>query len=134
MNDERPNAIFNIGSQHGNVSNVAGDMNVYGGQQSTVVFADMIGPELASLRRALSEVKLDPDTETSVSKCLTAADQEIGQRQPDPQKVARPLERLVRLLKQAGVLALAGAELIDPLQRIASWLGTAGQGIIQLIR
>jgi hypothetical protein len=32
MSGERPNAIFNIRSQHGNISNVGGDMTVYGGQ------------------------------------------------------------------------------------------------------
>ena len=43
MSGEHPNAIFNIGSQHGNVSNVAGGMTVYGGQHYTALPADMIG-------------------------------------------------------------------------------------------
>jgi hypothetical protein len=130
---DQPNAIFNIGSQHGNVSNVAGDMTVYGGQQYTAVPADLIGAELARLHRALSAVGLDPDTAQSASGYITAASREISQPHPDPQQVARPLERLTRLLQRAGVLAVAGAGLIDPLQRIASWLGAAGQAIMQLL-
>jgi len=35
MTSEEANVTFNIGSQHGNVSNVAGDMTVYGGQHYT---------------------------------------------------------------------------------------------------
>ena len=42
MTDERPNAIFNIGSQQGNVTNVGGDMTVYGGQHYTALPVDMI--------------------------------------------------------------------------------------------
>src|SRR4029077_9836494 len=50
MSGERPNAIFNIGSQHGNVSNVAGDMTVYGGQHYTALPAEMIKRELRSIQ------------------------------------------------------------------------------------
>jgi hypothetical protein len=133
MSNERPNAVFNIGSQHGNVSNVAGDMTVYGGQQYMAVPADMIRPELAKLRRALSALDLDPDIEAAALQLLTTTDHELGQRHPDPHKIARPLERMTMLLKNAGVLAAAGAELISPIQHIAAFLGTAGQAIMQLI-
>ena len=133
MTNERPNAIFNIGSQHGNISNVAGDMTVHGGQTYVATAADMILPELAKLRRALSAVDLGPDVRESAREFLTAAGDELGQPHPDARRVARPLERLTSLLKEAGAIAAAGAVLIDPLQRIASWLGTSGQGILHLM-
>jgi len=133
MSNERPDSIFNIGGQQGNISNVAGDMTVYGGQQYVAVPADMILPELAKLRRALAAVKLDPDVEESARGFLAVTDQELRQPHPDPRKVARPLERLTRLLKGAGAIAAAGAPLIVPLQCIASWLGISGQAILHLL-
>jgi hypothetical protein len=96
MNTEHPNAIFNIGSQQGNISNVAGDMTIHGGQQYIAPPTDMIVPELAKLRRALSAVSLDPDVERSAGEYLTAAGEEIRQPHPDARRVARPLERLTR--------------------------------------
>src|SRR5262249_30210080 len=108
-------------------------MTVYGGQQYVAVPADMIRPELAKLRRALSALDLDPGVEASARQLLTTADYELGQQRPDPSKIARPLERMTKLLKNAGVLAAAGAELISPIQHIAAFLGTAGQAIMQLI-
>jgi hypothetical protein len=133
MNNERPNAVFNIGSQHGNISNVAGDMTVHGGQQYIAPPADMILPELARLRRALSAIHLDPDVEQSAGEYLAAADAEVRRPHPDARRVARPIERLTRLLKGAGVILAAGAALINPLQSIASLLGAAGQVILHLL-
>ncbi len=133
MNPERPNAIFNIGSQHGNINNVAGDMTVHGGQQYVALPTDMILPELANLRQALAAVNLDPDVEQLAGEYLTAAGEEIRRPRPEARRVARPLERLTRLLKGAGVIAAAGAALINPLQGIASLLGAAGQAILHLL-
>jgi hypothetical protein len=133
MSDEQPNAVFNIGSQHGNVSNVAGDMTVHGGQRYAAVSVDTIGPEVAKLRRVLSTLDLDPDVEASAREFFTTADHQLGQRRPDPGKIAGPLERMTRLLKNAGALVVAGAELIPPIQHIAAWLGPAGLAIMQLI-
>jgi len=140
MTDNRPNAIFNIGSQHGNVSNVAGDMTVYGGQHYTAHPAELIRQELGNLHRVISAMGLDPAVQEKAAALLADADRELsgagrdlsrGGR--DAKKVARPVERLARLLKNIGAIAVSGTALIDPLQRIASWLGPAGQAILHLI-
>jgi hypothetical protein len=133
MTDNHPNAIFNIGSQHGNVSNVAGDMTVYGGQHYTGFPADLIRQELGNLQRAISAVGLDPAVQKKAAALLADADHELSRAGRDAKKVARPIERLARLLKNIGAIAVSGAALIDPLQRIASWLGPAGQAILHLI-
>jgi hypothetical protein len=132
MSNEQPNAVFNIGNQHGNVTNVGGDMTVHE-QRYAAVPADTIGPEVAKLRRVLSTLDLDPDVEASAREFFTTADHQLGQRRPDPGKIAGPLERMTRLLKNAGALAVAGAELIPPIQHIAALLGPAGLAIMQLI-
>lgn len=133
MTDERPNATFNIGSQHGNISNVGGDMTVYGGQHYTALPVDMIRQELRNIHRIISAMDLDPAARKSAAAFLADADRQLDQPNRDADRVARPIERLARLLSGIGAIAVPGAALIDPLQRLASWLGPAGHAIAQLI-
>ena len=133
MSGEHPNAIFNIGSQHGNVSNVAGDMTVYGGQHYTALPTDMIGQELRNIQGIISAMNLDPAARKAAAGLLADAERELGKSRHDAKKVARPIERLTRLLKDIGAIAVGGAALINPLTRIASGLGVAGQAILHLI-
>jgi hypothetical protein len=133
MPGERPHAVFNIGSQHGNVSNVAGDMTVYGGQHYTALPADMIRRELATIQGIISAMDLDPADRKAAAGLLADAGRQLGRSGHDARKAARPVERLTRLLKDIGAIAAGGAALIDPLLRIASCLGTAGQVIFHLI-
>jgi hypothetical protein len=133
MSGERPNAIFNIGSQHGNVSNVAGDMTVYGGQHYTARPADRIGRELRTIQGIISAMNLDPAARKAAAGFLADADRELGKSRHDAKKVARPIERLTRLLRDIGAIAAGGAALINPLTCIASGLGAAGQAILHLI-
>jgi hypothetical protein len=133
MSGERPNAIFNIGSQAGNVSNVAGDMTVYGGQHYTALPADMIGRELRTIQGIISAMNLDPAARKAAAGYLADADRELGRSRHDATKVARPIERLTRLLRDIGAIAAGGAALINPLTCIASGLGAAGQAILHLI-
>jgi hypothetical protein len=133
MSDERPRAEFNIGSQQGNISNVAGDMTVQGGQQYVVASVDDVREELAKLRRMLSAIGIDTESQRSVEDLVTEATRELNQPQPDAQRVGRPIEGLTKILKDAGALTSAGAALIDPLQRIASWLGASGRAILDML-
>jgi hypothetical protein len=133
MPGERPNAIFNIGSQHGNVSNVGGDMTVYGGQHYTALPADMIRRELGNIQGIISAMDLDPAARKAIAGLLADADRELGKSRHNAGKVGRPIERLTRLLRDIGAIAAGGAALIDPLLRIASCLGAAGQAIFHLV-
>ena len=132
MSSRRPEATFNIGSQQGVISNVAGDMTVVGGQQY-VDRADMVRQELLKLREALSTLNLDSGTATRVTRCLADVQDELEQPQPRAEKIGSALERATAFLKEAGAIAVAGAAVIDPLQRIASWLGASGQALLRLI-
>jgi hypothetical protein len=133
MSDERPKAVFNIGSQQGNVSNIAGDMTVYGGQHSVVGATDAIAGELASVRRVLAEHDLDQTVREQADGLMEEADRELNGPEPDADKIAGPIERLTKLLKDSGVMLAAGAALVDPIRSIASLLGVAGRAILHLI-
>jgi len=133
MSERRPHAEFNIGSQQGNISNVAGDMTVQGDQRYVAAPTDAARQDLARLRLALLTIDIDPKTQRLVEDLMTEANDELDQTRPDIEKVARPIERLTSLLKDAGALAAAGAALIDPLRGIASWLGASGRAILQML-
>ncbi len=133
MTDNRPNATFNIGSQHGNIINVGGNMTAYGGQHYAGLPAELIRQELGNLQRVISAMDLDPAVREAATALLADAGHELGRGHHDANKVARPIERLAGLLKDIGAIAVSGAALIGPLQHIASWLGPAGQAILHLI-
>jgi hypothetical protein len=133
MTSERSNVAFNIGSQHGNVSNVAGDVTVYGGQHYTALPADMIRQELENIHTIISAIELSPEVRKTAAALLADAGRELGQPGCKAEKVARPVKRLAGLLNDIGAISTAGAALIGSLQAIASWLGPAGQAILHLI-
>lgn len=133
MTSKEPNVTFNIGSQHGNVSNVAGDMTVYGGQRYTALPADMIRQELENIHTIILAIELSPAARKNAATLLAEAGHELGQPGCEAEKVARPVKRLARLLSDIGAISAAGASLIGPFQAIASWLGPAGQAILHSI-
>ena len=133
MTGNEPNVTFNIGSQHGNVSNVTGNMTVYGGQHYTALPADMIRQELENILTIISAIELTPEAREDAVALLADAGRELSQPGCEPEQVARPVRRLARLLRDIGAISAAGASLIGPFQAIASWLGPAGQAILHLI-
>lgn len=133
MTGNEPDVTFNIGSQHGNVSNVAGDMTVYGGQHYTALPADMIRQELENIHAVISAIELSPEVRKNSVALLADAGRELSQPGCEAENVARPVRRLAGLLSDIGVISAAGASLIGPFQAIASWLGPAGQAILHLI-
>jgi hypothetical protein len=130
---EQPNVTFNVGSQHGNVSNIAGDMTVHGGQHYTALPADMIRQELENIHRSISAMQLSPEIRKKAAALLADVGRELGQPGCNAEKVARPVKRLAGLLSDIGAISAAGAALIGPLQAIASCLGPVGESILHLI-
>lgn len=78
-------------------------------------------------------MNLDPAAKKTAAGLLADAGRELGKSRHDAKKVARPIERLTRLLRDIGAIAAGGAALIAPLTRIAAGLGAAGQAILHLI-
>jgi len=133
VSDHRPNVVFNIGPQQGNISNVAGDMTTYGGQHYLEGSAEAVQLELRNLRAALGAAGLDGSVLAQATRLVDDAEQKANDPRATAEKVAGPLERLARVLEGVGLLSVATAGVVTPLRRLAGILGKAGLGILALL-
>jgi hypothetical protein len=125
---------IHIRDQHaGVINNIDGDQVIHGGQHGTVVTSEDARRAVHDLRDALEGAALDDATAAEARARVAEIDAEVHAPEPDKQRAAGPLKRLVRLLADAGSLATAGAALIGPLQTLAGWLGAHGAAILGLL-
>jgi hypothetical protein len=125
---------FNINNQTGGVINqVAGDQHIAGGQHGTLTVTETARAAVAALSHGVREADLDADARAQAESHLDEIGTEMRKPSPEPPLVARAVEALTSLLKRAGALASAGASLVTPLQMIASWLGSLGVPILNLL-
>lgn len=125
---------FNIGSQSGGiVNNVAGSQYNTGGQQGNAVGIRTVRQAVEQLRTAAQDAAPDGSTAASVTEHLDAIDAELAQEEPDRPKVGRALDKVAALLLSAGAVAGAGQALVAPVQTIASWVGSWGPQVAQLL-
>ena len=115
------------------INNVDGDQVIYGGQYGTVVTSEQARRAVHDLRDALAGAVLDDATAAEARGRVAEIDAEVRAPEPDKERAAGPLKRLVKLLADAGSLATAGAALIGPLQTLAGWLGAHGAAILGLL-
>jgi hypothetical protein len=122
--------IFEIGSQHGMISNVAGDQHLqYAGRDLSI---DM-GATVAELRTALAATPLTAAERRQAAETLDQLDADLAREHHDRRQIAHRVERLTATLSRAGALAATAADLRAPLKRLATWLGDAGDGIWRLL-
>jgi hypothetical protein len=114
------------------INNVDRDQVIYGGQYGTVV-TSQARRAVHDLRDALAGAALDDATAAEARARVAEIDAEVHAPEPDKERAAGPLKRLVKLLADAGSLATAGAALIGPLQTLAGWLGAHGAAILGLL-
>jgi hypothetical protein len=125
---------FNIGNQTGgNINNVGRDQHITGGQQGVVITPQAARQAVIDLRDGLRATPLEPATRADADTEVAQIERELREPQPDRSRVATSLERLTKLLLTAGSLATAGVSLVQPLQTLASWLGTLGAPILHLL-
>jgi hypothetical protein len=125
---------IHIKNQHaGVINNIDGDQVIYGGQHGTVISSGDARRAVHDLREALAGAALDDATAAEARAQVAEVDAEVHAPEPDKQRAAGPLQRLVKLLADAGSLATAGAALIGPLQTLAGWLGAHGAAILGLL-
>src|SRR5205809_3539469 len=125
---------IHIRDQHaGVINNIDGDQVIHGGQHGTVVTSEDARRAVHDLRDALAGAALNDATAAEARARVAEIDAEVHAPEPDKQRAAGPLKRLVKLLADAGSLATAGAALIGPLQTLASWLGAHGVAILGLL-
>jgi hypothetical protein len=126
-----------IGSQQGGVFYNAGrDQHIRGDHIATVNNAG-VPPEVLlaarNLRAALEHAGLPEALQARAQEEMTAVEEELSAEETDQPRVAGALQRLTGVLLAAGPLATAAASLVNPLHTLASWLGSAGQGLLQLL-
>src|SRR4051794_27328065 len=87
----------------------------------------------AKLLRALDVVELAPAPRDAAVRDLAGLDAELRRAQPDAANVAGHLERLTRVLRDAGALVTPGAVLAGPLGAIARWAGPPAVAVLALL-
>jgi hypothetical protein len=125
-----------FGTVHGPVQtgsgvqqNVRGDQYVAGHDQTVHTASAAVANELVALRGAVAELRLTAPERQAVEEDLASMEAATGDDADRP-TVARHLESLTTTLQRAGALAAAGAGLVDPLTRLARWLGPLGASVL----
>ncbi|MBN0044527.1 hypothetical protein JS756_10450 [Streptomyces actuosus] len=124
---------FNIGSQQGNINNVAGDQTIHGGQHGD--FTTVMDPQalLGLLRTEIDRLGLPPDVARQVNDEVDSLDAELGSPSPDRPTVAQRLARITGLVKTAGAVVTAGGTLAGVLSSFAAWLGPIGDSVLHAL-
>ena len=124
---------FNIGSQQGNINNVAGDQTIHGGQHGN--FNTVLDPQalLGLLRVELGRMGLPPDIARQVNSEVGILGAQLASPNPDRPTVAQRLVQITRLLASAGAVVTAGGALAGVLVSFATWLGPIGDTVLHAI-
>ncbi|MFE8950348.1 hypothetical protein [Streptomyces sp. NPDC007856] len=125
---------FNIGSQQGNINNIAGDQTIHGGQHGTFHGAPQDPGELVvRLREALDRTALPPDVAAKVRNEVAGLKAAITSPTPDRPDAADRLARITRILTSAGALTAAAGSVAGTLVALAQWLGSLGDPVLQAL-
>ncbi|MFF3468331.1 hypothetical protein ACWCQN_37665 [Streptomyces sp. NPDC001984] len=125
---------FNIGSQQGNINNIAGDQTIYGGQHGTFHGAPQDPGELVvRLREALDRTALPPDVAAEVRDEVAGLNAAVTSPTPDRPHAADRLARITRILASAGALTAAAGPVAGALVALAQWLGSLGEPVLQAL-
>ncbi|MFI6359733.1 hypothetical protein ACIBJF_45840 [Streptomyces sp. NPDC050743] len=125
---------FHIGSQQGNINNIAGDQTIHGGQHGTFHGAPQDPGELVvRLREALDRTALPPDVAAKVRNEVAGLNAAITSPTPDRPDAADRLARITRILTSAGALTAAAGSVAGTLVALAQWLGSLGDPVLQAL-
>ncbi|MFF3144798.1 hypothetical protein ACFVRU_24530 [Streptomyces sp. NPDC057927] len=125
---------YRFGNVHGPVNAGSGQQYVAGRDQ-TVHQADhqRVLSEVAALRQAMDEMRLTAQERRSAEGELRAVGDALDRDEPDREGAARHLETFTTRLREAGVLASAGASVVGALNSIAHWLGPSAASVLALL-
>ena len=121
-----PHSVFNIGSQQGQISNVGRDMIVE--RPVTQLSFGAVEPqaEIERLRREIDAIDLAPSVRRAVSAALDEVAHEAAKPRPAKPKIARRLEQVAAVVREVETT-------IEPLARLARWLGPVGLSLAALL-
>jgi hypothetical protein len=89
--------------------------------------------ELQAIDDTISRLRLPPRQKQEIKEYLQGAEQELGQRRPDLKRAGEYLATATDLMQVVGAFRTVGQELAPRLWHLASLLGTAGDGVRQLL-
>ncbi|MDT0482929.1 MULTISPECIES: hypothetical protein [Streptomyces] len=124
---------FNIGSQQGNINNVAGDQTIHGGQHGQFAMTTDPRAMLDLLRSELDRLALPPEVASQVNTEVASLDAELASPSPDRTTMAQRLVQITRLVTAAGAAVTAGGTLAGALSSFAAWLGPIGDSVLHAI-
>ena len=124
---------IHVGTQNAGIINQGENLTIYGGQQGIVVSDEVARRAVRELGSALATVALDRSAAARTRTQIAEIDAAMQTPQPDKSRIADMLKRLTGLLVTAGSLATASTAIIGPLHTLASWLGTLGAPILQML-
>jgi hypothetical protein len=117
------------GDNFGDVVQAGHDANVTKVSGSSADVLDLL-VALKQLRASVDGLDAPANLRDAAAHAVGEVEQELRAPTPDRQNVAGSLERLTELLKKGGALASAGAALVDPIGKIAQWLGPLGTSVL----
>lgn len=89
--------------------------------------------ELGTIREIVASLQLPAPVEREIRAYLDEAAWTLQEKHPNVDRAGDRVAKATRLMKQAGAFAKAGGELVPRLAHLASLLGPAGNGILQLL-
>ncbi|NNN30009.1 hypothetical protein HLK59_06470 [Streptomyces sp. S3(2020)] len=124
---------FNIGSQQGNINNVAGNQTIHGGQHGEFTTATDPRAMLGLLSSELDRLGLAPHVARQVNGEVASLRAELDSPSPDRTTMAQRLVQIVSLVTTAGAVVTAGGALAGALSSFAGWLGPIGDSVLHAI-
>lgn len=116
--------VFNIGSQHEAINNVAGSQTTHGGQHVSFTDAEAIA-SAGALARAWRRLGLGES-----ARDVDEIERELKQGTPDREHVA---SRLTRIAQTVTAIAGEGSAIHRPLVALAGWLGAPGSPVLHAL-
>lgn len=122
--------VFNIGSQQGNISNIAGNQTNYGDQNAYIAAPPEVLDALRQVGRHIGDLPLTPNDQTAARRDLQSLDQQMSTGQASREHVSGRLSRILATARNAGAVITATSNLGSAITTIAKWLGPAGATLI----
>jgi hypothetical protein len=122
--------VFNIGSQQGNISNIAGNQTNYGDQHAYIALPPEVLDALGQVVRHIGDLPLTPKDQAVARKDLENLDQEMRNGQASGEHVSGRLSYILAMARNAGAVITATSDLGHAITTIAKWLGPVGAALI----
>jgi hypothetical protein len=124
---------FNIGSQQGNISNVAGNQTNYGDQTVNIAAPPDVLAAVREVIRQLDHFRLPPPEAAAAKADLELLDKQMSTGEVSQHQVSQRLTRILSMARNAGAVLNAASNLGSAVTTIAKWLGPIGSSLIAFL-